>query len=192
MKILIIILFLSLGIALTSCSDEFMTTPDLEKNRNVYTKRDKTISTLTVDETSMDSEYPQTTSIKVRFFKNWGQYSGDNGRLENGSFFEFYNGALTPPSIIPWGEQIIITMRADKDPVTGELIYSFGPSGCDFEPAAILWLDYSDLGTEEATLYYLDDEGNRVEHLPDEIDFFNKRMRIHIDHFSRYAVAYSN
>jgi hypothetical protein len=42
-------------------------------------------------------------------------------------------------------------MRADRDVATGELTYSFGPSGCTFETPAKLWLDYSDLGTDKAT-----------------------------------------
>ena len=137
-------------------------------------------------------KYPQMTTCSSGYFKNWGQYKGSNCRLENGSFFEFYNGALTPPADIPFGETVTITMRADKDPVTGELVYTFGPSGCHFDEPAILWLDYSDLGTDAATLYYLDNDGNRIEHLPDNIDFYNKRMCIYIDHFSRYAVAYSD
>lgn len=141
---------------------------------------------------SADENYPQMTSCTAGFFKNWGQYKGAICKLANGSFFEFYNGSLTPPENIPWGEEVTITMRADRDVRTGELIYSFGPSGCQFDEPAILWLDYADLGSENATLYYLDEEGNRIEHLPDNIDFYNKRMCIYIDHFSRYAVAYSD
>jgi len=136
--------------------------------------------------------YPQVTSVTVQYFKNWGQYKGAICNLENGSFFEFYNGSLSPPQYIPWGDEVTITMRADRDALSGELIYSFGPSGCTFDTPAKLWLDYSDLGTDEATLYYLDTDGNRIEHLPDNIDFYNKRMCIYIDHFSRYAIAYSN
>jgi hypothetical protein len=192
MKVFFSLIMIIIALGLIGCSEEFLTAPDQADQTDVYAKRIKTTE-LTMDVQSTEvSEYPQMTSVTAGYFRNWGQYKGVICNLENGSFFEVYNGALTPPSSIPWGEEVTITMRADKDPITGELIYSFGPSGCHFEPAAILWLDYSDLGTENATLYYLDEEGNRVEHLPDNIDFYNRRMCIYIDHFSRYAVAYSD
>ena len=39
---------------------------------------------------------------------------------------------------------------------------------------------------------FLDEQGNRIEELPEQIDIYNKQMRIRIHHVSRYAVAYSN
>jgi len=53
-------------------------------------------------------------------------------------------------------------------------------------------LERGTLASPDATLYYLNEDGTREEHLPDQIDVCNKHMCIYIDHFSRYALAYSN
>jgi hypothetical protein len=72
------------------------------------------------------------------------------------------------------------------------LVYTFEPSGCLFEPAATLWISWSDLGTETANLYYVGKNGRYTEETPDEIDYEGKKFKVLIGHFSRYAVAYSN
>ena len=141
---------------------------------------------------SDDNKYPQTASCVVRFFKNWDGYRGSSCQVPNGSFFEFYHGALNPPESVPWGEELTITMKVEMDPVNRELIYSFSPAGCAFDPPAKMWLDWSDLGSASATLFYLNEDGTRTEQSPDQIDVPNKHMCIYIDHFSRYALAYSN
>ena len=86
----------------------------------------------------------------------------------------------------------MITMMAEKDPLTNEIIFTFGPAGCTFETPGEVWLNYSDLNSPNARLFYLDEDGNRLEELPEQIDVFNKQMCIRINHFSRYALAYSN
>jgi hypothetical protein len=193
MKTLFIILTVSLSIALTSCSDQFATAPDMESNTDVYAKRDITVRSTSIDESStVDSEYPQYGNVVVYFKSNKDEYNGSTCELENGSCFTFSNGTLIPPSYITWGEEVTLTMQADLDPGTGELIYTFGPSGCQFLEPATLILDYSILGSENVTLYYLDDDNNRVEHLPDNVDLFNKQVHLYVNHFSRYALAYSD
>jgi hypothetical protein len=112
--------------------------------------------------------------------------------LPNRSSFEFQNGALNPPPDHPSGETVIITMMAEKDPLTNEIIFTFGPSGCTFDTPAEIWFNWSDLGYDTARLYYLGKDGTRIEELPDQIDVYNRMMCIRINHFSRYALAYSN
>jgi hypothetical protein len=155
---------------------------------------DQSLSTVLYsgEEPVTDSDYPQSASCVVRYFKNWGYYRGSSCNIPNGSFFEFGHGTLVPPENIPLGDELTITMRCDRDPVSGELIFSFGPSGCQFDPPAKVWLDWSELGSPSAMLYYLKEDGGREEQLPDQIDVNNKHMCIYIDHFSRYALAYSN
>ena len=81
-------------------------------------------------------------------------------------------------------------MNVDYDQVKNELIFEFGPHGCQFSPAARVKLDYNPLGINIATLYYIDENGNYIEQTPDYININKKYMMINLDHFSRYAVAY--
>ena len=83
-------------------------------------------------------------------------------------------------------------MAVTKDQESNELIFTFGPHGCEFILPAELCLSWKFTNSNNARLYYLDKHGNKREHLPDQIDIKNKRMIININHFSRYAVAYSN
>jgi len=69
---------------------------------------------------------------------------------------------------------------------------TFGPHGCQFDPPAQLRVDYSDLGVELPTLFYIDENGNSIEQAPDHIDTRGKWLTLSFDHFSRYAVAWSN
>ncbi len=137
-------------------------------------------------------EYPQFGSCTAEYLKKYDIYEGSACLLSNESVFYFLPGALTPPPGHPEGEPLTITMMAEKDPVTNEIIYSFGPSGCTFDRPAEVWLTWHDLGSPNATLYYLTPDGTREEQLPEQIDVYNKAMCIHIAHFSRYALAYSN
>ena len=90
------------------------------------------------------------------------------------------------------GGPVTITMTIESDPQNGGYIYSFGPSGCKFDPPAVLYLKYRDLGIDNATLYYVDDQGNYIEHMPDDISLKQKWFKLTIHHFSRYAVAWGD
>jgi hypothetical protein len=190
MKTLVTIIIISLGLVLAGCSDNSLTA----SVETLNAKKNKTTSgTLDVQSSSVGvTNYPQSGHAVVYFKNAKDEYTGSTVTLENGSSFDFSNGALIPPAYITWGDQVTITMHAEKDPDSGDLIFSFGPSGCQFLEPATLILDYADLGTDKATLYYLDHDGNRIEHLPDNIDFYNRQMCIYIEHFSRYAVAYAD
>ncbi|MBN1406334.1 MAG: hypothetical protein JW956_01015 [Calditrichaceae bacterium] len=111
--------------------------------------------------------------------------------ISNGSFLRIPNKSLVPPEYLS-GENVEITMTVTNDQENNELLFQFGPHGCEFSSPAELCLSWKTTNSKNATLYYLDEQGNRKEHLPDQVDVVNKRMIIYINHFSRYAVAYSN
>lgn len=138
--------------------------------------------------------YPQTKSVTLEFDKEKGVYKGGFIYLSNGAFLGIREGALTPPAGTPKGAPVTITMTAELDTLSGEIIYSFSPHGSTFEPYAHLTLMFADLNlgdAVEAVLYYLDDAGNYVETFPDLLDRFEHLMRMEIPHFSRYAIAHS-
>ncbi|MEJ2544547.1 MAG: hypothetical protein P8Y99_10810 [Calditrichaceae bacterium] len=112
-------------------------------------------------------------------------------QISNGSFLRVPNKSLQPPEDLV-RKDVEITMTVTNDVESQELLFTFGPHGCEFKKPAELCLSWKLTSSQNATLYYMDEEGNRKEHLPDQIDVKNKRMIININHFSRYAVAYSN
>ena len=112
-------------------------------------------------------------------------------QISNGSFLRIPNKSLQPPEDL-FGQDVEITMTVTNDTTSNELLFTFGPHGCVFTKPAELCLSWMTTDSKKATLYYLDEEGTKKEHLPDQIDMVNKRMIININHFSRYAVAYSN
>ena len=112
-------------------------------------------------------------------------------QISNGSFLRIPNRSLQPPEDLV-GKNVEITMAVTNDVENNELLFTFGPHGCEFTQPAELCLSWKTTNSKNATLYYLDEQGNKKEHMPDQIDIVNKRMIININHFSRYAVAYSN
>jgi len=127
---------------------------------------------------------------KMNFYNKRGTWQRGTIQLSNGSEFSVETGALTPP--YPNASSVYVTVRADFDSVKNEIVVSFTPSGCVFNPAAELILDYGDLGIDIASLYYIDPNGNYVLQTPDHIDFQKKTITIYIDHFSRYAIGTEN
>ena len=85
------------------------------------------------------------------------------------------------------GEELSPRKRPRQRKATG-----FGPSGSQFSPAAVIELNWKDLGVDSAKLYYIEENGNYIEQTPDNIDFQGKTMMIQVNHFSRYALAWSN
>jgi len=138
---------------------------------------------------TQEAPYPQYDSQLIRFHAPTNHYRGGNLDLPNGASFNIQGGALIPPPEIPWGEEVTITMLCEKDSVKNELIFTFGPSGCQFGSGARIFLDYRDLGMDRALLYYIDENGNYILQSPDYIDYEQKRMTIYISHFSRYAIG---
>jgi len=137
----------------------------------------------------LPGSYPQTGSCIGEYWLQKNLYKGNSINVPNGSNFSFSNGALTPPSGIPFGDPVPIMMLVEKDTINNELLFTFGESGCQFNPAAEVVFDYTDLGISAAQLYYIDDNGNYIPQPPAYINVRNNKMIIYIDHFSRYAIG---
>ncbi|GAB4364817.1 MAG: hypothetical protein Kow0042_03650 [Calditrichia bacterium] len=109
--------------------------------------------------------------------------------LPNNSEFSVAKNLLVPPPGINWGEDVTITMTCEMRPLQNELIFSFSPSGCQFNPPARVTLHWADLNLLTPTLFYIDENGNYIPQAPDEIDYNGQKMILYIDHFSRYAIG---
>jgi len=139
-----------------------------------------------------DSNYPQTSSGIAYYQKGKKGYLGFKMTLPNGSTFWLDNGSLTPPPGTESGSNVTITMTAELDQVSNTLYYSFGPSGCKFDPPAEIYLSWSELNTANANLFLIDENGHHLETYPDGVDKIGSYLILRIPHFSRYAVAYSD
>jgi hypothetical protein len=133
--------------------------------------------------------YPQLGSTTVDYWQKKNIYRGGGIAIPNGSNFSLASGSLIPPPGTPFGDPVTITMQVERDFEMNELLFTFGPSGCLFNEPAEVEFDWSDLGIEVATLYYIDGNGNYVPQAPASISINNKKMMIYIDHFSRYAIG---
>ena len=161
---------------------------DSDLNLGILAKRIKTTST----STTISGNYPQFGSCDPKYFAQWNAYNGDLINIPNGSQFSFLYGALTPPAGSAMGSKITITMQVDKDEINQQLVYTFSPSGCVFNPVATIWLSFKDLsGSGVPNLYMIDANGNYNPQVPEEIDILGQRLKISVHHFSRYAVAFS-
>ena len=163
-------------------------------------KRDaRTSDALSSSSTSAtnDAAYPQSASRTLFYQADQGDgtegaYEGGTINVPGGSTFHLHEGALTPPPGTPVGEAVTISMLVEKNATGDEFIFTFGPHGSQFDPPAEVWFDWTDLGSKNAKLFYIDDNGNYVEMQPDRVDRRGQRMLLRIPHFSRYAVAWSN
>lgn len=144
-----------------------------------------------IDEEIENKSKELTGSCIVQYNKETGLYSSAAINIPNGSFIRIPSKSLVPPSELK-GTDVEIAMEVDVNFCNKEILFTFGPHGCEFTSPAELCLSWKDLGIQKANLYYLDDENKRIEHLPDQVDDSKKRMILYINHFSRYAVAYSN
>jgi len=137
-----------------------------------------------------DSAYPQTgvKSYKLQKAADGFYYNSKAGSimLGNGSKFIVERGALKSP--MPGGS-LYVKMTAYYDATINELQFVFTPHGAQFSPPAEVWLNYSDLNISSAKLYYIDDNGDYIEQQPADVDFQGSKMKVYIDHFSRYAIG---
>ena len=135
------------------------------------------------------SNYPQSAERTLFYIHaNKSGFQGGNMQVPNGSTLKIKQGALTPPPGWPL-TRITLTMVVEKDDAKNELIFTFGPAGCQFNPPAEVWFDWSDLGSSNATLYYIEDDGTYTEQEPEDVDMQGQRIKVYIDHFSRYAIG---
>ena len=136
------------------------------------------------------SSYPQSASFTLLYRNNINGYKSGNVNVLGGSRLHINKGSLTPPPGTPFKQSVTITMLVEKDEVKNELIFTFGPSGCQFSPAAEVTFDWKDLGLESAPhLYYIDENGNYILQTPDNVDVQGNHITFSVDHFSRYAIA---
>lgn len=133
--------------------------------------------------------YPLSGSVQLNYDLSVKGYEGGMIKLADGSKFRIKEASLTSPAGFDQ-ESVNIEMQVDKDLSTGELIYTFGPSGCSFSPSALVVFDYTALNTNNPVLYYIQEDGDYIQQSPNYIDVKNKKIWLYIDHFSRYAVAY--
>jgi hypothetical protein len=96
----------------------------------------------------VDNSYPQTCEHIYTYWRARDIYRGGSLMMPNGTVVNLTAGALMPPSSTPWGEDVTITCTIDKDETNNELIFTFGPSGCQFNPSVKVFLDYKDLNIE--------------------------------------------
>ena len=87
-----------------------------------------------------DKNYAYSGSKTLKFKK--GAYKGGKIQLDQGSKLTIAKNSLTPPPGTPDGAKVTITMNVEL--VNGELIFAFGPHGCQFDPPAELRIDYGD------------------------------------------------
>ena len=148
----------------------------------------------TSDNNDDSGDYSINVSKTFTYEDGKGQYKGGNIKFgsNNKSKFTLEKGALTPPPDVAWGEPVTITIQIEYDASKQELLYTFGPHGCQFSPRAMIKLEYSELGIDVPTLFYIDENGDYNEQQPNQIDINKKWLKIRVDHFSRYAVAWAN
>ncbi len=177
-------LLTGLAISFNACTEQSPFAPaenDADTSITTLAKKGKK------DKKDKDKNYAFSGSTTLKFKK--GAYKGGKIQLGQGSKLTIPKNSLTPPAGTPAGADVTITMNVEL--VNGELIFTFGPHGCQFNPAAKLRIDYGDFGVELPGLYYLEN-GEYVEQAPDHVDTQGKFMLLHFDHFSRYALAWSN
>ena len=184
------LLLTALTLSFNACTEESPFAPgdkkDLSAALNKRPDRKADSLLLTADNT-VDTTTEQG-SMTSRYSKKWDAYQGGKINLSQGSQFELLYGSLTPPAEL-YGENVTLTMTVVQDDADNELHIEFGPHGSTFEPAATVWFHYPGSNPK---LYYVEDDGTYTEQKPDEVDLVNGWVKLTINHFSRYAVAWSN
>lgn len=140
---------------------------------------------------SLSNGYPQCASVEISWFSQFNAYNTANLNFLNGTKLYIPYNSLTPPPGTAPGDPVVITGLIEKDDINNELIYSFGPSGCQFNPPADLWMKYGALGNGNPILYYIDANGNYIQQQPYDINKQQKWIQVKIHHFSRYAIGIS-
>ena len=162
---------------------------DKDKSNNGNNNGNKSINN---DAQVKSEDWTKEGSKAFKYVKGLGYYNGGNIKI-NGTQtkFNFEGNSLTPPSDTQFREDVTITMKMEYNGTDNELIFTFGPHGCQFSPNARVRLDYKALGVDVADLYYIEDDGSRTLQLPEQMDVNKRYIKIQIDHFSRYALAHS-
>ena len=176
-----------IGLFMSGCSEQAPL--DSEANEAELSTLNKKGGDEDEDDDDDDSEYPQTASRTLNYINGDQGYAGGNVNVPGGSTFHLQEGSLTPPASIPVGDPVTITMKIKMDANETRMHFNFKPDGCEFNPPAEIWFDWSDLDEENGLLYLINEDGNYIPLGPDEIDTQGNRLKILIDHFSRYVIT---
>ena len=130
-------------------------------------------------------EYPQYAERTIKCIG--GNYQSGNVNVPGGSTFSIATGSLIPPPEITWGDPVVVSMLVEFDELNNELTFTFGPHGTSFTQSAEVWFDFSVLASNNVNLYYLNDDGSRE--LQQPVEMQGQRIKVYIDHFSRYAIG---
>jgi hypothetical protein len=183
---------IGLLLSFSACSEQSPLQPVLENSVSPMTLAKKNTNTEKAVVADNSLVYPLTETRRFKFLSDRDCYQkGSLFMADTENKLGVREGAITPPPEIAWGEPVYITMTVDYDKTNNQLLFEFGPAGIQFDPAAIIRLDYSTLGIDIPVLYYIDEYGNYIEQTPESINVTNKWLKIQVNHFSRYAVAWS-
>ena len=194
------LLVVALIVAFPGCSKDSPMGPQLGADQDIAHLSKKPVKEAVIEPVSPDDplakfNYPQYGEATLKFARKYGQYFGAMLKTPNNSSFMIYNWSLTPPSGRE-GLPVTITMKIEMSPDQDELMFTFGPSGCQFAPEAQVIMDYSDLvisGDDDdsvPSLFLVDENGN---YIPEDeqnykVDIFNKWIYLYVPHFSRYSL----
>ena len=138
---------------------------------------------------SSPESFPQYTSATYNYNNEYDEYTGGMINVPSGSMFLFQRGALKPSSDTPDGAPVTLDMFVEKVRNGMELRFTIGSPGCRFSPGAMVWLNWSALKALRVKLYRIDSSGKYVEQEPEYIDAKRRRLMIHVDRFSQYALC---
>ena len=147
-----------------------------------------TSSTILSHGSSAES-FPQYVSTTCDYNNEYDEYTGGMMNVPSGSMFLFKRGALKPSSDTPDGAPVTLDMFVEKVRNGMELRFTIGSPGCRFSPGAMVWLNWSSLKALRVKLYRIDSSGKYVEQKPEYIDAERRRLMIHVDRFSQYALC---
>jgi len=174
------LLLTGLTLNFNACSEQSpLGSTSIKNPQTVLNKVSKNESEETLDTTEQGS-------MLSRYYKKWDEYQGGKIILSHGSQFELFYGSLTPPAELQ-GQSVTLTMTAVQT-ASNELLFEFGPHGSQFDPPATVWFHYTGSNPK---LYYVQEDGSYIEQQPDEVDSKNQWLMLKINHFSRYALAWS-
>jgi len=185
------VLMTGLTLKFSACTEQTPFEPGDRKDLSATLNKNPNRGPDSIGLSGTDNTVDTTTeqgSLTSRYSKKWDAYQGGKINLSQGSQFELLYGSLTPPAEL-YGENVTLTMTVVQDDADNELHIEFGPHGSTFEPAATVWFHYPGSNPK---LYYVEDDGTYTEQKPDEVNLVNGWVKLTINHFSRYAVAWSN
>ena len=183
------LLLTALALSFSACTEQSPFEPGDRTNlpATLNKRPDRGADSLPETDNTVDTTKEQG-SMTSRYSKKWDSYQGGKINLSQGSQFELLYGSLTPPAEL-YGQNVTLTMTVVQDEANNELSFEFGPHGSTFEPTATVWFHYPGSNPK---LFYIEDDSTYTEQKPDEVNIVNGWLKLKINHFSRYAVAWSN